>query len=76
MPVTLKGLRPERVPADQSTRIVAVLPGGAVQPLVWLHQYDSRYAHPFLFRQPIRLSAGTRIQGVPPGTVVALLPLK
>ncbi len=71
--VTLRGLQPERVSAGQSFRVVAVLPDGAVEPLVWLHQYESRYAHPFLFRQPIRLPAGTRIQGVPPDAVVALL---
>jgi hypothetical protein len=73
-PVVLRGLVPQRVSAEQSIRVMAVLPGGTVEPLVWLHQYDSRYAHPFLFRRPIRLPAGTRIQGVPPDAVVALLP--
>jgi hypothetical protein len=72
-PIVLKGLQPVRVSPNQSIRVTAVLPGGAVEPLVWLHQYETRYAHPFLFRQPISLPAGTRIQGVPPDAVVALL---
>jgi hypothetical protein len=72
--MVVRGLQPERVSATQSIRMVAVLPGGAIEPLVWLHGYDSRYAHPFLFRQPIPLPAGTRIEGVPNDAAVALLP--
>jgi hypothetical protein len=72
--VVLKGLQPVRVSRDQSIRIMAQLPGGAIEPLIWLHQYETRYAHPFLFREPLHLPAGTKIQGVPADTVVALLP--
>lgn len=72
-PILLTGLQPDRVPVDRSIRVVAVLPGGAVEPLLWLHGYDSRFAHPFLFRESIRLPAGTQIQGVPSDAVVALL---
>ena len=72
--MVLDGLQPERVPAGQSMRIVAVLPGGSIEPLVWLHEYDSRYPHPFLFRRPLRLPAGTMIQGVPPDAAIALIP--
>ena len=35
--IVLDGLLPERVPPAQSTRIIAVSPGGRVEPLVWLH---------------------------------------
>ena len=73
--VVLDGLLPGKVPAGRSIRIVAVLPGGPVEPLVWLHEYDARYAHPFLFRKPVRLPAGTVIQGVPSDAVIALIPL-
>lgn len=72
--IVVDGLQPERVPAGQSMRIIAVRPGGSIEPLVWLHQYDSRYPHPFLFRRPVRLPAGTVIQGVQPGAVIALIP--
>ena len=52
-PIVLDGLMPDRIPPRQSIRIVASLPNGSVQPLVWLHEYDERYRHPFLFRKAI-----------------------
>jgi hypothetical protein len=73
-PIVLMGLMPMRVSPDQSIRIMAQLPGGAIEPLVWLHQYETRFGHPFLFRDPLHLPAGTKIQGVPVDAVVALLP--
>jgi hypothetical protein len=71
--MVLDGLFPERVPAGQSMQVVAVMPGGHVEPLVWLHGYDARYPHPFLFRRQIHLPAGTIIQGVPSDAVIALI---
>jgi hypothetical protein len=71
--IVLDGIQPERVQTAQSMRIVAVGPAGRIEPLVWLHQYNSKYAHPFLFRQPMRLAAGTQIQGVPADAVIDLM---
>lgn len=72
--MVLDGLQPEQVPAGQSMRIVAALPGGSIEPLLWLHEYDHRYPHPFLLRLPLRLPAGTRIQGVPADAAIGLIP--
>ena len=72
-PVLLDGLMPVTVPPGASIRIIAVLPSGAVEPLVWLHDYNNRFAHPFLFREPLTLAAGTAIRGMPAGTTVSLL---
>lgn len=72
--MVLDGLYPERITPGQSIQIVAVLPEGHVEPLLWLHGYDGRYAHPFLLRTPLRLPAGTIIRGVPRDAVVALIP--
>ena len=45
------GCMPERIAGRTSrSQIVAVLPAGRVEPLLWLHGYDARYAHPFLLR--------------------------
>jgi hypothetical protein len=71
--IVLDGLQPERAPAGRSMRIIATLPDGSIQPLVWLHGYDNRYPHAFLLRQPLRLPAGSVIQGVPADAVVALI---
>ena len=72
--MTVDGLLPERVPSDRSLRVVAMLPDGRSEPLVWLHGYKDEYSHPFFFRNALRLPAGTMIQGVPPDAVVALIP--
>ena len=63
----LDGLMPEQRSPGRSMRIVAVLPGGSVEPLVWLHGYDSRFAHPFLFRQPLRCRPAPSSSGIPRG---------
>ena len=72
-PLVLDGLLPEKIASNQSIRITAALPNGAVEPLIWLHQYDGRYQHPFMFRKAVRLPAGTIINGVPNDAVVGLL---
>ncbi len=72
-PLVLDGLLPEKIASNQSIRITAALPNGAVEPLIWLHQYDGRYQHPFMFRKAVRLPAGTIINGVPTDAVVGLL---
>jgi hypothetical protein len=55
-------------------RIVALLPDGHIEPLLWLYEYDERFPHPFLLRKPLTLPAGTRIQGVPSEASVFLIP--
>jgi hypothetical protein len=72
-PVVLDGLIPERVPERASTQVVAALPDGRVEPLLWLYEYRERYAHPFLFRHPLRLPAGTVIRGLAPDSGLQLL---
>ena len=72
--MTLDGLWPERIPAGRSIQIVAVIPGGRVEPLLWLHGYDARYSHTFLLRRPVQLPAGTVVRGVPADAIVRLLP--
>lgn len=75
-PLTLDGLLPRKVPDGNSVEIIAVLPNLNILPLVWLYNYDERYAHPFLFRDPRDLPAGTVIRGVLGDTEILLLPRK
>src|SRR5215469_10812972 len=72
-PLLVDGLWPRSAPEQGSFQIVAVLPDGSIQPMLWLQDYKRQFAHPFLFRKPIELPAGTVIQGVPSGAKVALL---
>lgn len=73
-PLIVDGLMPRKVAPGQSMRVTALFPNGAVEPLLWLHAYDERFSHPFLFRKSIRLPAGTVIRGVPSADVIELIP--
>jgi hypothetical protein len=75
-PIKLDGLLPKKVPAGRSLQIVAELPNGTIEPLVWLYEYRDSYQHPFLFRQPVDLPLGTRVRGVPSDALITLIPRK
>ncbi|HLH31459.1 MAG TPA: cytochrome c [Terriglobia bacterium] len=73
-PFKLDGLLPITVPADSSFQVTAEYPDGEVEPLLWLDGYKPQFEHPFLFRSPLSLPAGTIISGIPQGVKIALLP--
>jgi hypothetical protein len=70
----LDGLIPQEVPPGASLRIMARLPDGSIEPLLWLYEYKAVHKHAFLLRKPLTLPAGTVIRGVPKGSSVILLP--
>jgi mono/diheme cytochrome c family protein len=70
----LDGIRPRSVSKGSTFQISAERPDGSIEPLLWLYQFDPRFIHPYLLREPLDLPAGTRIHGVPAGASVALLP--
>ena len=72
-PVKLIALQPKKVTPGASFKIVAELPDGSVQPLLWLQPYKPAFAHPFYFRGPVELPRGTLIRGVPDSAAVLLL---
>ncbi len=72
--LSVSGIQPLQVAPDASLPITALLPNGRVVPLVWLYEYRDEYRHPFLFRKPIDLPAGTVIRGVPAEAKVLLIP--
>jgi len=71
---TVDGILPLSVPDQQSMQIIATLPSGRVEPLIWLYEYKSKFAHPFLLQTPLKLPKGTLIVGVPKTSKIALLP--
>jgi len=72
----LDGLLPDRVARGASMQIVAVLPNRAVEPLLWLYDYRDSSRHPFLFRKPVKVPAGTVIRGVPSNARILLIPAR
>jgi len=71
---TVDGILPLSVPDQQSMQIIATLPSGRVEPLIWLYEYKSKFAHPFLLQTPLKLPKGTLIVGIPKTSKIALLP--
>jgi hypothetical protein len=74
--VPLNGLLPEKVPQGSSAQIVAVLPDGDVEPLVWFYEYKDTIRHPFLSRTPLDLPSGTQLSGLSADASVVLIPGK
>ena len=70
----LDGLMPEAISNHASLQLTVELPDGTIEPLVWLRNYKSQFAHPFLLRRPIALPPGSVVRGVPPGSSIILLP--
>ena len=69
----LGGLLPLSVPEKASIKIVAELPDGSMEPLLWLENYKPEFGHPFLFRNRLILPSGTVIVGIPASARIALL---
>jgi len=74
--VAVDGLLPVKVASGASIKIIASLPGGETEPLLWLYEYKDSYQHPFLFRSRKDLPRGTVIRGVPPDAKIVLIPGK
>jgi hypothetical protein len=70
----LAGILPQEMPPGASMRIVAELPDGSIEPLLWLYEYREKHRHAFLFRKALTLPRGTMIRGVAPGASIILLP--
>jgi len=75
-PFILDGIFPESIVNGTSAQIVARFPDSRIEPLVWLYEYNPNFPHPFLFRTPIELPAGSIIQGIPVRATITLLPGK
>ena len=72
--VTVGGVYPEHVPQGASMQVVAQLPDGDIEPLIWLYEYKDSSRHPFLFRKPLQFPALTIIRGVQSDAKILLIP--
>lgn len=65
-PFELAGIRPQPGKLVHSDRIIARLPDGSIEPLLWLYDYDPKWKRVFCFRNPLALPAGTLIEASTP----------
>jgi hypothetical protein len=75
-PLDLAGIRPTKIDPGATFQMIAELPDGSIQPLLWLQPYKPVFGHPFWLRVPLALPVGTVIRGLPAGAVVDLLPAR
>lgn len=59
-------IHPEPSHAIASARIIATLPNGRVEPLVWLYRFDPKWQRTFVFREPLDLPKGTLVESSEP----------
>jgi hypothetical protein len=71
--IKIAAVRPEAVPEGASLRLFAERPNGAVEPLLWLYGYASRFRRTYYFKAPMSFGAGTRIRIQPAIGSVSLL---
>ena len=71
--IKVAAVRPEVVPEGASLRLVAESRNGAVEPLIWLYGYTSRFRRTYYFKVPLSFGAGTRIRIQPAIGSVSLL---
>ena len=57
--ITIAGIAP-RGAVKPGTQVVAELPDGSTEPLIWILEPKAAVAREFLFKQPLVLPAGTR----------------
>ena len=59
-------VRPKGLKPGTSVQVVAVKPDGTVEPLLWIYQFNPKYARTYYYQAPLTLPAGTQIQMSPP----------
>ena len=62
-PVTLLGIRP--LVSVESSQVLAHLPDGSSIPLLWLRDYKAAWNRTFVYREPVSLPRGVRIEANP-----------
>ncbi len=58
-PLTLAGIAP-RGPVPAGTQVMAELPDGSVEPLIWILEPKAAVLREFVYRKPVTFPAGTR----------------
>jgi len=63
--MAIGAIRADGFPEQASVRVVAELPDGRIEPVVWIHGYRERFRPVYEYRKPLRLPARTRIVMTP-----------
>jgi hypothetical protein len=72
-PVDAVGIQSARLVPVDNLLAVAMLPGGRIEPLIWLHEANPNSPSAYYFRKTLHFPAGTKIEVTPSNAGVALL---
>lgn len=67
------GIEPSLMPATGTLQVIARRPDGAIEPLIWLENFNPDYKKAYYFRELQRFPAGTTIEVSPRQGSVALV---
>lgn len=67
------GIRPALAPPGGVLQVVAKLPSGGIEPLMWFQNFNPNYLGVYYYRRELAFPAGTRVSTLPPGGKVALV---
>lgn len=59
------GIRAKTFQKGDTVQVIATLPDGAVQPLLWIYQYNPAFQRTYYYKAPLSLPPGTRIEMSP-----------
>lgn len=71
----VRAIRAEGLAKGAGAKVVAQMPNGAIEPLLWIHGFNPKFGErTFAYREPVDLPAGTRVRVSPgPGVRVVLV---
>jgi hypothetical protein len=65
-PLRMEKIRPVSILPGESFKLTARRPDGRVEPLLWIRNYRPEWNQTYIYRRPIRLPGGTRLEVHPP----------
>lgn len=71
-PVEVTGIDAGPLPGGASLQVIATLPDGSVDPLIWIQVFNPAFHQPYILKTPLKFPAGTVIQTIPASGSVSL----
>jgi hypothetical protein len=65
--ITLRAIAPVGLPEGATLRVVARLPDARIEPLLWVEAFKKKFQRTYVYRSPLVLPAGTRVEIIPSG---------
>ena len=70
--ITVTGIAPREMQSNTSMQVIARLPDGSVENLLWLRNHRTEWKRSFYFREPVTLPKGTLVAVRPSAAAVIL----